>query len=107
MMTGLAFALMIGAAQGGQEEPIELELFRTRAATGVTAVDAIAEMDPVGLFEENRCTYGLEVAVYDSIGDQIVRDQWRRAADCEVFRSDPDARVVDTFSFAVRPGREF
>lgn len=101
----LAFALMTGAAQGVQEEPLELELLRTRAAAGVTAVDAIAEMDPTGLFEENRCTYGVEVVVYDSTGVEIIRDQWRRAADCEVFSSDPTARVVDTFSFAVRPGR--
>lgn len=101
----LAFALMTGSAQGAQEELLELSLFRTRAATGVTAVDAIAEMDPEGLFEESRCTYGVEVAVYDSTGAEIVRDQWRRAADCGVFRRDPAARVVDTFSFAVRPGR--
>jgi len=105
MLTPLAFALLTGAASGAQEGPLELALFRTRAAAGVTAVDAIAEMDPEGLFEENRCTYGVEVVVYDSTGAEIVRDRWRRAADCEVFRSDPDARVVDTFSFAVRPGR--
>lgn len=105
MIAELAFALMTGAVSGVQEEPLELALFRTRAATGVTAVDAIAEMDPEGLFEENRCTYGVEVVVFDSTGTEIVRDRWRRAADCEVFRSDPEARVVDTFSFAVRPGR--
>ena len=105
MIAELAFALMTGAAQGVQEESLELALFRTRAATGVTAVEAIAEMDPEGLFEENRCVYGVEVVVYDSTGAEIVRDTWRRAADCEVFRSDPAARVVDTFSFAVRPGR--
>ena len=103
--TAFAFALMTGAVQGVQEEPLELALFRTRAAAGVTAVDAIAEMDPNGLFEESRCTYGVEVTVFDSTGTEIVRDEWRRAADCEVFRSDPTARVVDTFSFAVRPGR--
>lgn len=99
-----AVALMTGAAQGAQEEPLELALFRTRAAAGVTAVDAVAEMDPTGLFEESRCTYVVEVAVFDSTGTEIVRDGWRRAADCNVFRSDPAARVVDTFSFAVRPG---
>ena len=105
MLAALALVLMTGAAQGGQEEALELALFRTRAAAGITAVDAIAEMDPEGLFEENRCTYGVEIAVFDSAGAEIVRDRWRRAADCEVFRSDPTARVIDTFSFAVRPGR--
>ena len=105
MIVTLAFALMIGAATGAQEEPLELALYRTRAAADLTAVDAIAEIDPEGLFEQNRCTYGFEVVVYDSAGGQIVRENWRRLADCQAFRDDPEARVVDMFSFNVRPGR--
>ena len=104
MIAELAFALMTGAVQV-QEEPLELTLFRTRAANGVTAVDAIAEIHPDGLFEQNRCTYVVEVVVRDSVDSEVVRDRWNRSADCEVFRADPAARVVDTFSFAVRPGR--
>lgn len=100
----VALALMALSAQG-TEEPLELSLFRTRGAAGLTAVDAVAEIDPAGLFGSDRCAYHVEVAVIDSAGEQIVRDRWRRTTDCEVFRADPEARIVDTFSFAVPSGR--
>lgn len=106
MTVGLmAFALIVGAVQGAQEEPLELSLLRTRAAAGVTAIDAVAEMDPRWLFDADRCTYGVEVVVSDSTGAEVVRESWRRPADCSLFRNDPEVRVIDTFSFAVRPGR--
>lgn len=102
-MLALSTALPAGAQTRGGSA-LELSLFRTQAANRMTSVDAVAEIDPHVIVGGDNCSYMVRVAISDSSGGEPVEDQWRRTVSCETVARNPGTKLVDTFSFAVRPG---
>jgi len=98
-------ALSLLASPAAAQQPVELSILRSQAAGGLTAVDAIAEIDPAMLMGGGSCDYRVEVAIHDSAGGAPVTDEWQRGASCESLGGGAHMRLVDSFSFAVRPGR--
>lgn len=87
-----------------QASAFDLTLHRTRGQAQMTAVDAVAEIDPRGLFSGDNCSYRVEVVISEPDGEAPVEDEWRRTVSCESVRQNPGTRLIDTFSFAVLPG---
>lgn len=92
------------AVMAQEEAPLELTLYRTLAPGAVTAVDAVAEIDPRGLFEAGDCSYRVRISITGAAGTPPVEDEWRRTVSCSSMEANPRTRLIDTFSFAVQPG---
>ena len=120
LCTGVAIGTTPLQAQEPAPAPLELTLYRTLApnqisadgdvaervlgADQITAVDAVAELDPRGLIGGDACSYRVRVSITAANGETPVQDEWRRTVSCEAVQQRPDTRLVDTFRFHVRPG---
>lgn len=113
-MTGwLALALAAASLQGGaataQQDPdrFEVEIYRSWQPPEFTIVDGIVEFDPRAVGGGVACRYVVGVRVADSAGVAILHDRWPGSLDCESAGrwTRGDIRIVETFQFAVVPGR--
>lgn len=89
--------------------PVELSLFRTRSPANtanqpLTAVDAVAEIDPGLVLGADNCSYRVDIRITGGAGEAPVEDGWRRNLSCDELNMMRGTRIKETFSFATRPG---
>jgi GWxTD domain-containing protein len=102
-------ALAIGEPVSAQAPGFDAALYRTKAGGNVTLVDGVLEFDPRIVDGGVDCAYNVGVTVTDSTDTEIYRDRWRSVLACESDEAAPTSEgnvvVVETFQFAVVPGR--
>ena len=105
----LAIAGLLGAAPlaptQDADESIEARLLRTWMGDEVTVVDGLASVPLSLLAVSTDGAYRFELEVYDSDGNQLATDGWEKKPDSRIIEIDrPDAALLETFRFAVKPG---
>ncbi len=107
----LAMLAVLASTQpaAAQVSDFDVALFRTRRGADLTVVDGVVHFDPRMAAGGEECAYLMGIEVRDSDETLILQDNWRGLLSCE----SPDVagegrrelRVVETFQFAVMPGR--
>ncbi len=108
-MAVLVLALAWGEAAKAQVSDFDVALFRTRRGADLTMADGVVEFDPRIVQGGDGCAYVVGLEVRDSAQLTILNDSWRGVLACEVGEeakfTGRALRVVETFQFAVVPGR--
>lgn len=108
-VAALVVAVAFGGAAEAQVSGLEVALYRTLRGEEATLVDGVVEFEPRLVQGGEGCAYRMNVAVRDSSETKIYEDGWNGVLGCEG-EQEPAAGgagrvVVETFQFAIAPGR--
>jgi GWxTD domain-containing protein len=104
-VTAVLVVLASGAAAEAQVSGLEVALFRTLRGEELTLVDGVVEFEPWLVQGGEDCAYDMRLAVRDSGGTTILEDGWSAVLDCTGEQPAGGGVVVETFQFAIAPGR--
>lgn len=104
---GVTGAFLVAAGAGdARAQGVHVELYRTWSAPDVTVVHGVLSIDPTVVRDGFQCSYLLGITVTDSTGLDILRDRWNGQARClGAVPALGAADIIETFQFAVVPGR--
>lgn len=107
-----ALALLIAPALAevaqAQVSGLEVALYRTRRGEDLTLVDGVVQFDPRLVQGGDDCAYYMKLAVRDSAETVILEDGWSAVLACagqQPAEGGQRGVVVETFQFAIAPGR--
>lgn len=104
-MLALLAALAIAEVVQAQVSGLDVALYRTRRGEDLTLVDGVVQFDPRLVRGGEGCAYDLKLTVRDAAETAILEDGWSAVLGCEAGASHGGAVVVETFQFAIVPGR--
>lgn len=101
LLAGLAIAEVVQAQVSG----LDVAVYRTRRGEDLTLVDGVAQFDPRLVQGGDDCAYDMKLTVRDASETAILEDGWSAVLACETGGVRHGAVVVETFQFAIVPGR--